>query len=133
MGGDYDAVLKLRTALADEYWAGGPSCPVAWPAHASWDTDSNEWEPVHGPGDQGTVQERSDASSKTQASARFAQQPEEELTPDETAALQEHKRVRDLRLNSDSIPYAYRGSGDVGESRLALKKHRRLRLGGGGP
>lgn len=124
MDGDYDAVLKLRTALADEFWAGGGSCPASWPPHAVWDTDSNIWEPVHGPGEQGTVGERSQRSSAspTTSSARFAQQAP--LTDDSVAAIAEHERVREIRLNSDNVPLAFRG----GQHPVSVP-HRRLRLG----
>ncbi|KAA0168982.1 hypothetical protein FNF31_00143 [Cafeteria roenbergensis] len=105
-GGDWEAVWAARHALSVDYTSRGPSCPTEYPAEASWDIPSTEWEPVHGPGDLGTLAKS--GGSDGDDAARFAQQGVRagaEAAPpaaEDGGAAGKHS----LRLNSDSAPVA---------------------------
>jgi len=103
-GGSWDSVLKSVAALCLRFSAQGPSCPASWPPSAPWDIPSTVWEPVHGPGDKGSLEEdaKPDArfSSAGMAGEREAGQGEDL----EAAGSGEEGRAGSLRLGSDAVP-----------------------------
>lgn len=104
-GGDWEAVWAARHALSVDYTSRGPSCPMGYPPEAGWDIPSTEWEPVHGPGDLGTLAK--DSGSGEDDAARFAQQRVGDDSAAQPSAADGSADGRHaLRLNSDSLPVA---------------------------